>query len=630
MASHGTTMSWEDLPDEILLHIIRYLEPENIAMLRLVQRRLSKFCLDERIWKYHCFKDSAWYKSLLTRRALLEPSHDLDRGINCSGRPDTVGDVDGTLSATENIDDSAIYSTSQARERRDMANWDPTFPGDRISWYDEYIQRNGPACVNWFQTPRIRDSGMETFVEARGMATYNPYNGNSGGATMLAVAPLDDGSVCLWDVKGTFAKQGAIIARSEPGILFIDGPAGQNTRRSKRIDTGVTECVSVNNNDHKAFFAVQSHLIEVDLNHLQVSSRQSFEWSITTLSHIHDGVPLTVGTSRGIHLHDFRARAMVKHEAIDQVDGPQWEDNSLMKALFDPRPLPPYASLSQPTPTSILHLPQPRSHSMVSDDIYVSGRFSSILHYDRRKFPAIVGSIYSGATNLSLAALPFPFSTVDNEVRRYGELSIEQADRTKIQGEGRTLIAGGDYKSKGSLEIYGLGTTGDKMGNATLQNSTLKNRHKAASAVVLSVTNHGSKIVFSDGAGLLKWFERDGVTECRRLRIGHSDAHQPSSLFASMPASDDLARKIVSTKTGWHDDDRANSDNVLFWTGEKLGLVNFTTAAPFMVGDFEPDSASTSEQQESQMYSERMWSSLKQQADEARFMRGLGFGPSAS
>jgi WD40 repeat protein len=99
---------------------------------------------------------------------------------------------------------------------------------------------------------------METFVEARGMATYNPYNGDSGGATMLAVAPLDDGSVCLWDVKGTFAKQGAIVARSEPGILFIDGPAGQNTRRSKRIDTGVTECVSVNNNDHKAFFAVQS------------------------------------------------------------------------------------------------------------------------------------------------------------------------------------------------------------------------------------------------------------------------------------------------------------------------------------------------------------------------------------
>lgn len=234
------------------------LEPANIAMLRLVQRRLSKFCLDERIWKYHCFKDSAWYKSLLTRRSLLETSHDPPRDSGGSGRSNTQGDVDDGIYFTENNDDHALYSTSKARERRDMANWDPTFPGERISWYDEYVQRNGPACVNWFQTPRIRDGGLETFVEARGMATYNPYNGDSGGAAMLAVSPLDDGSVSLWDVKGTLAKQGSIIARSEPGILFIDGPAGQNTRRSKRIDTGVTECVSVNNNDHKAFFAVQS------------------------------------------------------------------------------------------------------------------------------------------------------------------------------------------------------------------------------------------------------------------------------------------------------------------------------------------------------------------------------------
>lgn len=99
---------------------------------------------------------------------------------------------------------------------------------------------------------------MEAIIESRGVALYNPYEGNDGEGTMLAVSPLDDGSVCLWDIKGTRGKQGGIVGRSKPDILFIDGPSGQNQRRSKRIDTGVTECVSVNHHSHRAFFAVQS------------------------------------------------------------------------------------------------------------------------------------------------------------------------------------------------------------------------------------------------------------------------------------------------------------------------------------------------------------------------------------
>lgn len=162
------------------------------------------------------------------------------------------------LTNSEEVGGSSKYRCGRWREVQDMANWDPVFPGERVSWYDEYIQRHGPTCVNWLQMPRLHDRGQEATIEARGMALYSPYDGSDGVGTMLAVSPLDDGSVCLWDVKGTCGQQGSVLAQSKPDILFIDGPGSQNARRSKRIDTGVTECVSVNNDRHRAFFAVQS------------------------------------------------------------------------------------------------------------------------------------------------------------------------------------------------------------------------------------------------------------------------------------------------------------------------------------------------------------------------------------
>lgn len=177
------------------------------------------------------------------------------------------------------------------RERvRILANWDPCFPSERVSWYDEYIQRQGPVAVNWMQCAydydvdydydgeeegdeeedneegggdgkgrrrrRRRPVSAADHVEARGVALYYPDGEEA--ETVLAVSPLDDGSVAMWDVAGTRGKRGAIVARSRPGILFIDGPGADNSRRSKRIDSGVTECVSVDSRQHRAFFAVQS------------------------------------------------------------------------------------------------------------------------------------------------------------------------------------------------------------------------------------------------------------------------------------------------------------------------------------------------------------------------------------
>ncbi|KID99197.1 F-box domain containing protein, partial [Metarhizium majus ARSEF 297] len=626
MASSGNPSRWDELPDELLLQILSYLEPYHVTKLQLVCRRLRELCLDDELWKLLSFENSQWYQSLQNRRSIFRPL--AERHGDTSHHDTMQIDADAGSSPANAIyqDDfpTTCSLTSRSRKLQDMANWDPVFPGERVSWYDEYVQRHGPTCVNWLQTPRLYDYGVEVTIEARGMALYSPHDGSDGVGTMLAVSPLDDGSVCLWDINGTRGRQGCILAASNPGILFIDGPGDQNSKRSKKIDTGVTECVSVDNHGHRAFFAVQSHLIEVDLNRLEVVSRESFEWSITTLSALHQGVPLTVGTSLGVHLHDFRMRAMASRDIVERLDVIQWDEPNVFKMIFDTKPLPPYASLSQPTPISILHLPRPGSHNLVSDDIYVAGRFSNILHYDRRKFPAIEGSIYSGALIKSLAALPYPFSAVDTEVRRQGDLTTEQVAQLKFEGEGRTLIAAGGYKSKGSLEIYGLSSAAGAGEKSILQNSVTKNRQTVASSTILSVANHGSKIVFSDGSGFIKWFERDGSTECRRMRIGHSDAEEASSLFASMAGSDDMARKIVSTKSN-QGNDRPNNDNILLWTGEKLGLVSFTKSPIFDRKDFELQDPETSvENERRKEYTHRMRRALERQADEVKFIGSLG------
>ncbi|ATY58840.1 F-box domain containing [Cordyceps militaris] len=615
---------WDELPDEILLQIIAYLEPYHITCLQLVSRKLQELCLDDELWKQNCFDSSPWYLHLQSRR-LAPPAF----FGHISDGHDTQIAAQDAVSASESIDrvtpqpSPPIDDSKRHRwqKMQDMCNWDPSFPTERVSWYDEYIQRYGPACISWLQTPRMRDRGLDAIIESRGVALYNPCSGDGGEKTMLAVSPLDDGSVCLWDVKGTRGKQGGIIGRSKPDILFIDGPGGQNQRRSKRIDTGVTECVSINHQNNRAFFAVQSHLIEVDLDRLEVVSRQSFEWSITTMSAINDGLPLTVGTSLGIHLHDFRTHSIISSDRSERVE---WNESDVYKSIFDPKPLPPYASLSQPTPISILHLPKPGSHNLISDDIYVSGRFTNILHYDRRQFPAIVGSIYSGGLIKSLASVPYPYSTVDYEVRRQGEFPVEQVARIKRSGSGVTMIAGGVYKLKGSLEMYGLSSTVHSNNRATLQNAAMKNRQTAASSTILSLTTHGTKIAFSDGSGLIKWFERDGFTECRRHKIGSCDARE-KNLFSSSGRGE-IARKIVSTKS-CGDDDRPNNDNILFWTGERLGLLSFTTSRLYHSDDFEArDEEAAAEEDKRQQYADKMRSALERQTDEIRLMSRFGHG----
>ncbi len=100
-----------------------------------------------------------------------------------------------------------------------MANWDPTYPLEHKSWYEEYIHRQGAIAVSWLQQARTQGGSQEEAVEARGLSVYHPdgvRQQDSPSETVLAVSPLDDGSVCIWDVNGT--------PRSERGDSLAECP----------------------------------------------------------------------------------------------------------------------------------------------------------------------------------------------------------------------------------------------------------------------------------------------------------------------------------------------------------------------------------------------------------------------
>lgn len=374
----------------------------------------------------------------------------------------------------------------------------------------------------------------------------------------------------------------------------------------------------------------------MDLRILAVVGCELFPWSITALSPSDPCAPLTVGTNNGIHLYDFRTRPAltadesVKIDAGEGLTGKELYERSI-KAIFDDKPLPPYAPLAHPAPLSILHMQRPGATADMADEIYVAGRFPSILLYDRRMFPSIKGSVHSGARLSSLASLPYPYSTLDYELRRDGQMSLEQIEKSKTTPEGgRALLACGEYNTKGSLEMYGLQPL-PKLSTSLpggLSNSVFKNRQSSSDSKLLSGITQGTRLVVSDGSGRIKWFERDGYTEVRRVTIGHCERpNEGASVFASMQGADDIAKKLVATRGGF--EGRVNDNDLLFWTGEHLGMITFTPPPGFNAESFEEDTKTAVELEKEKVerqYSENMRRALERQADDVRLVRNLGLG----
>jgi hypothetical protein len=214
---------------------------------------------------------------------------------------------------------------------------------------------------------------------------------------------------------------------------------------------------------------------------------------------------------------------------------------------------------------------------------------------------------------------------------RRGDLSIAQVNDAKSL-VGDTIIACGEYNSKGSLELYGLSPTSlDLYGNRTRSSNSnfMRNRQTSSNSKLLSVSSHGTRIVFSDGDGNVKWVERDGFTEVRQWNI-YNDALEPSNSRLERMFIDsgpgDIVRKIVRASA----DQRKrppNSDDLVLWTGEKLGLLSFSSKPGFRADSFEEVVKSAEEkhqEREERAYRDTVGRALQRQADEVRFVGGLG------
>ncbi|KAF2471063.1 uncharacterized protein BDR25DRAFT_261428 [Lindgomyces ingoldianus] len=622
------------LPDEIILHIVSFLDPPQLVKLQHVSRQFLTLSRDNNLWKQLCFEHSIPEKR---RRRHLAFSTDVDPRLEELIR--AADTITGAFTAVHdpNAPGAELQAHRNAPKKRAtlLANWDPTYAGEKVNFYQDFIQRHAPHSINWFQNARHGHHDDNPHHEATGAGILF----DAAGMADKLIAPLEDGSVSIWDASGSQRRQGSIIARSAVGLLPNRGPdldLDTRLRQCQAImtETGAVECVSIDSRQQKGFFAVQNILNEVDLRTLQVIDRTPYPFPITALSEAHHPTPLTVGTNWTLHLHDTRKKTSFPAVSQTELIGGVTKNFSAHLQTGD---FGGHVSLSQPGALSILHLPTTRDWDG-NGDIWVGGRFTSFLNFDRRFFPRLRGTVHSGARLSCLTAIPHPF--VPHDLRLgwpYSSLSLLREVKSI---PGYTLIAAGEYKGKGSLELYSLSSeparsiisSDSKM--ARNQHACYQNRQTASSSKLLSVAPHGTRLVFSDGDGNLKWVERDGSTPVRQFNINNDNRKSTQSPIQIGVESGwgDIVQKILPTVStspiGPTCQVPPGQDNLIIWTGDgKLGMVSFGCSPEFSIDDLD-DAAKEEQVKETRAkeraYGAEMRRALEHQARELRWMRGYG------
>lgn len=589
------------------------LEARDIIPLHLVSRRFFNISRDSRLWKQLCFQDSKfklWEKykgrELRTPLPALQPR---------------VDNLEQRISRSISRDDGGLLPhRKKTKNDRSFASWDPSSPGEKVNWYEEYTARHAQLSLNWLRRPvDIAKRPEKIMHEIRGMGLK--YDGDEG----IVVAPLDDGSVCLWNIGRRnelvpSAKSGRIMACSKPGLLInsaAEGTVASGKRAMPKADLGadgVVECVSVDRHRNKAYFAVDNALNEIDLETLQLSNLETYRHTICALSESSYPTPLTVGTTLGIHLHDPRLarNAPSGSQSLERLD-PIATFPTRLQLCRDMSKSPysclDYAPLFDPGPLSILHQPSPDGpHDTSNGGIYVAGRFPSILAYDRRNFPKLRDTFHSGARLCSLALLdPVPGPSTP-----------------------KSLIACGQYNGRGSLEIYPLPTSSTPETSSTVtplnHNSYFRNRNSASSSKIFSLIPHGTRLLYSDGNCMLTWIERDGSTLVRRWPMNRKRTASPPSSQGIFPSSStdsssrrDFGRKLLSTGPN-------ATDEILLWTGENIGLIGFRDAVLDTKAEEQEEETKSKDEERWEQYASQMRTALGRQANEVRFIPGFPHG----
>lgn len=607
-------------------------------VLQHVSRQFFALSRDNNLWKSLCFTHSVAER----RRRRLAIAEEIDPRL--AELITAANNISNTFDTSIHnpFAPSAESQLARNRERKWEAlrsNWDPSYPEERINWYQDFIQRHAPHNVSWFQdagNDQEEDEGLR--YEATGAGIL--FGGN--GLADKLVAPMEDGSISIWDARTGSDKMGRVIARSAIGLLPNRGPdLDRDTRLSQSqaimTETGAVECVSIDSRLKKGFFSVQNVLNEVDLHTLRVVSRTPYPFPITALSEAHHTTPLTVGTNWTLHLHDTRkAPSTSSAVTCELIGGPM--DSSFSR--LQTGDFGGHVSLSQPGALSILHLPTAREWDG-NGDIWVAGRFTSMLNFDRRFFPHVRGTVHSGARISCLTAIPHPFLPQSMRTH-YPPSYLASAKSTP----GHTLITAGEYKGKGSLELYGLSSEPTRAINSSDSRTTrnaqacYQNRQTASSSKLLSVASHGTRLVFSDGDGNLKWIERDGSTPVRQFNINDcaptDSVIQPPSTQAPIESGwGDIVQKILPTTTPSllasprTTTPELGDDKLIIWTGDgRLGMVGFGSDAAFDADVFEDaleeQAGDANKKLREREYSREMRKALEQQAREVKWLRGYG------
>ena len=612
------------LAEEIVLHVFSFLDISDLICLQAVSHRYLDLGRDNSLWKIECF-DSSRAESL-RRHQQLRDAQDArlvelrDAVTAFPGRSLTTWGVSQLRESQQAQFSNDHHAKAKIQRSRAFANWEPGYPEERLDYYEEYIHRHAPINVAWFDLPRGPASNKGELREATGMGTIVDQ---STGKAKHIVTPLDDGSVCIWDISHRSTVQSSrrhrLVGQSTRGLLTGRTPESSENH-TIMTETGAVECVAIESNANKGYFAVQNVLHEVDLNSLRLSSSKRYPWPITALSGASLQTPVTVGTNHTVHLHDPRDSSENRSEPSSGVE-------LIGGSIYS------HATLEQPGPLSILH-----GNGLGSslDSIWVAGRFTSLLNYDRRFFPRLLGTVHSGARIASLDFVQHPHIPRDLDLVRNPNASMSALQAAR-NASGTTILAAAEYKGKGSLELFGLPNV-----------QVYQNRQTASASKLLSVASHGGRIVVSDGDGNVKWLERDAFSHVRTFNInstalkGQSPAaaqeQSSSGIWSSDPAnSGDIVQKMIpispaDSVTSSGDRYDVNQSNLLLWTGDgQIGVLEFGHHEIPSKDDIENARHSIIETTEQRargdaerQYDMAMRRALERNADEVRFVRGLG------
>lgn len=220
----------------------KVLTPLEITTTHLVCRRFLRIGRDNNLWRDESFEISRFAVNLRQRKRkellpTISSSEPRFGDLHEGGTVDQLRDRSVTSVARRDWHSSNQRTTERIRV---MANWDPSYEAEKIDWYTEFIQRTAPISIRWSQKPLKQGVETESPLEVRGIgAHYLPGSGDVG----MTIAPLEDGSVCLWDAEGN------IIGRSPEGSLRGTG--------RENATCGITDGVSVNSDINRAFIAVE-------------------------------------------------------------------------------------------------------------------------------------------------------------------------------------------------------------------------------------------------------------------------------------------------------------------------------------------------------------------------------------